>query len=225
MPAFFRCKLSIVSLNGSNKYIHRVKIAIFVTMNYLAHAFLSNNNKDLLVGNFIADHVTGNNFSDYSPQIIEGIILHRRIDAFTDAHTHFKKSKRVFYTGFEKYSGILIDIYFDYFLAKNFLYHSNIALDIFSENVYKIYTAHETILPKSSARFLGYVVKNNIYSAYATAQGIERVLYHLSQRINHKVKLNDSIPLFLANEAELQANFEAFIADIKNEFLTKPEKS
>jgi acyl carrier protein phosphodiesterase len=190
-------------------------------MNYLAHAFLSNNDKDLLIGNFIADHIRGNNFNHYSPQIIEGIHLHRRIDAFTDAHANFKQSKRVFYKGFEKYSGILIDIYFDYFLAKNFLHHSSIALDVFSENVYKIYTAHETILPKSSTRFLGYVVKNNVYTAYATTQGIEKVLYHLSQRINHKVKLNDSIPLFLANEAELQTNFEVFMADAKNEFLKK----
>jgi acyl carrier protein phosphodiesterase len=193
-------------------------------MNYLAHAFLSNNNKDLLIGNFIADHVRGNDFNAYSPEVIEGIHLHRRIDAFTDAHAHFKKSKRIFYVGFERYSGILIDIYFDYFLAKKFLYHSNITLETFSENVYKIYAAHDTILPKSSARFLEYVVKNNIYTAYGTTQGIERVLYHLSQRINHEIKLNDSIPLFLANEVELQANFDEFMVDIKNEFLTSNER-
>ncbi len=220
MPTFFGCKKRYIVLDGRDKYIHRIKIGIFVAMNYLAHAFLSNNNKDLLVGNFIADHVRGNNFDGFSPQIIEGIYLHRRIDAFADAHTQFKKSKRIFYTSYEKYSGILIDIYFDYFLAKSFISHSNIALHVFSENVYKIYTEHNAILPKSSMQFLGYVIKNDIYTAYSSIQGIEKVLRHLSHRINHRVMLNDSIPLFLENEKELQANFEVFVDEAKQEFLT-----
>ena len=80
-------------------------------MNYLAHAFLSNNDSNLLIGNFIADHLRGNDFKNYSPQIIEGIHLHRKIDSFTDSHLNFKASKRLFYIGYERYSGILIDIY------------------------------------------------------------------------------------------------------------------
>ena len=84
-------------------------------MNYLAHAFLSNNDRDLLIGNFIADHLRGNDFKDHKPEIIEGIYMHRKIDTFTDSHPNFKASKRLFYNGYERYSGILIDIYFDYF--------------------------------------------------------------------------------------------------------------
>src|SRR6476646_3841157 len=146
-------------------------------MNYLAHAFLSNNQKDLLVGNFIADHVRGNNFKEFPPEIVEGIRLHRRIDAFTDAHPLFKNSKRIFYDGFEKYSGILVDIYFDYFLAKNFSAYSSRPLDVFSKNVYEVYTNHAPLLPKSSSGFLDYVIRNDIYKAYSDLDGIEKVLY------------------------------------------------
>jgi acyl carrier protein phosphodiesterase len=188
-------------------------------MNYLAHAFLSNNDKDLLVGNFIADHVRGNNFQPFTTEIIEGIYLHRRIDAFTDAHPEFKKSKRIFYEGFEKYSGILVDIYFDHFLAKNFDAFSNIPLNAFSKNVYNIYTQHEHILPKSSSGFLEYVIKNNIYSAYAGIDGIERVLYHLSHRIKHNVRMDGSIKLFKENETQLFENFTLLFNDAVKEFI------
>lgn len=187
-------------------------------MNYLAHAYLSNNDKDLLIGNFIADHVRGNEFSEFSEKIIEGIRLHRRIDTFTDAHPEFKKSKRLFYDGFEKYSGVLVDIYFDHLLAKNFDQHSKTNLESFSRNVYQIYIAHQHLIPQSSSRFLEYVISNNVYHAYADINGIERVLNHLSHRIKHKAQLDQSVSLFKQHEAELQFNFDHFLIDLKSEF-------
>ena len=188
-------------------------------MNYLAHAFLSNNNRDLLIGNFIADHVRGNHFENLPPEIVEGIRLHRCIDSFTDAHPNFKASKRFFYKGFEKYSGVLVDIYFDYFLAKNFEKHSGILLPAFSENVYKVYIGCEHLLPQSSSRFLNYVVKNNIYTAYGSTYGIQQVLFHLSNRINHRVQLDESVILLKTNETALEENFNRFFEDVVLEFL------
>jgi acyl carrier protein phosphodiesterase len=190
-------------------------------MNYLAHAFLSGDNKDLLIGNFIADHVRGNDYKNYPPAIIEGILLHRKIDTFTDTHPEFKKSKRVFYNGFERHSGILVDIYFDYFLAKNFEKYSGEPLKVFSEKVYKVYGEYEQMLPKSSSNFLGYLIKNNIYHSYSTVEGIEKVLFHLSQRIRHNVKLHDSIKILLENEKELESNFNSFFTEVTTEFNTK----
>jgi acyl carrier protein phosphodiesterase len=187
-------------------------------MNYLAHAFLSKNDDHLLIGNFIADHLRGNDFSAYTPRIIEGIHLHRKIDNFTDTHTEFKKSKRIFYNGFEKYSGVLVDIYFDHLLAKNFLKHSKEDLYSFAKKVYEVYTNHQHLIPASSSRFLEYVIQNNIYYSYSTIQGIEKVLFHLSHRIKHGVQLNNSVVLFNKHEKELQENFDAFFKDVMNEF-------
>lgn len=189
-------------------------------MNYLAHSFLSYNNPGLIIGNFIADHIHGNHFESFPEHIKDGIKLHRRIDTFTDAHEKFKESKRYFYEGYEKYSGILIDIYFDHLLAKNFNMYSAISLDTYCKNIYKIYTAHIDILPKESAGFLNYVLENNIYTSYSKIEGIERVLYHLSHRINHGVWLNRSIELFNQHESQLQKNFEAFFKDSQREFNT-----
>ncbi len=188
-------------------------------MNYLAHAFLSGRDEDLIIGNFIADHIRGNQFNHYPPSIIEGIYLHRNIDSFTDSHPAFKASKRVFYDGFERHSGILIDIYFDYFLAKDFFNYSGEHLNQFSQTVYGIYQKSSPLLPPGSQRFLEYVLRNNIYTSYADLAGIGQVLMHLSQRIKHGVKLHESVEIFTKNEAALHDNFQAFFKDARLQFL------
>jgi acyl carrier protein phosphodiesterase len=187
-------------------------------MNYLAHAFLSNNDKDLLIGNFIADHVRGSDLSRFPESIAKGIYLHRRIDSFTDDHPAFKSCKRLFYDGFNRHSGILVDIYYDHLLARNFGSYSNEALDVFSKKVYGIYSENEVHFPQSSSGFLAYAIKNNIYTAYGSTEGIERVLTHLSQRIRHGVDLEKSLELFMKNEKEIFHLFESFFREALAEF-------
>jgi len=187
-------------------------------MNYLAHALLSSYSEQLQIGNFIADHLRGNNFSHLPTEIIAGVHMHRQIDYFTDNHAIFKASKRFFYKDFEKYSGILIDIYFDHLLARNFENYFHLSLSTFSSEVYAIYQRHIHHLPDSSQRFLGYVISNNVYESYAKQTGITTVLEHLSKRINHGVRLNDSISVFLKHEQELEENFSFFFQDIQTQF-------
>jgi acyl carrier protein phosphodiesterase len=188
-------------------------------MNYLAHAFLSRNDKNLLLGNFIADHIRGNDFSAYPDEIISGINLHREIDAFTDTHPEFRRSKRLFYEGFEKHSGILVDIYFDHLLASNFSEYCGIPLEVFADRTYKVYTDYYAQLPLSSARFLDYVTKNKIYTSYANPEGIQKVLFDLSQRIKHGVRLDDSMKLFLNHKGLLENYFRIFFRDAVKTFL------
>lgn len=187
-------------------------------MNYLAHAFLSGNDPGLLVGNFVADHIRGNELADYSNEIRNGIMLHRRIDSFTDSHNGFRKAKRLFYDGFERHSGILVDIYFDHLLARDFKNYAAVPLDAFSRNVYAVYEKHRPILPAGSGRFLDYLIRNNVYQSYATEEGIGTVLNHLSHRIRHGVELDESIYLFRSKKSELETQFIAFMADLRREF-------
>ena len=188
-------------------------------MNYLAHAYLSGSNDALLVGNFIADHLRGNDFSAFPAGVIEGIKLHRQIDTFTDAHPEFKQAKRLFYEGYEKHSGILVDIYFDHLLGKYFDRFSPLGLAAFSQQVYRVYTSHSELLPTGSSRFLDYVIRNNIYHAYSEPEGISTVLFHLSQRIRHNVNLHESMLLFNAHQDTMKLHFERFMNDIVTEFL------
>jgi acyl carrier protein phosphodiesterase len=190
-------------------------------MNYLAHALLSGNDHDLLVGNFIADHVRNSEMAQLPAGVIEGIMMHRRIDAFTDAHPAFRAAKRYFYKDFEKYSGILVDIYFDHLLAVRFPEYSKVPLNDFARSVYVIYDAHRALLPAGSARFLDYVRNNNIYHAYADRDGIQRVLMHLSSRIRHDVRLDRSFPAFEAHEEGLQTLFSSCFSDAIELFAKK----
>lgn len=183
-------------------------------MNYLAHAFLSFNNEPITVGNFIADHIKLADAGHLPPEIKQGVLLHRRIDYFTDTHPLFIKSKRNFYDGFERYSGVLVDIYYDYLLAKNFDKFSDVKLDAFTKNIYSVLQNNTHHLPDSSKGFLNYVLQNDTFYEYSKIEGIEMVLKHLSYRINHGIFLNESVPLFLQYEKSIEEDFLNFFEDL-----------
>lgn len=187
-------------------------------MNYLAHALLSHYDPELLLGNFIADHLRGNDFSSYPEGVIQGIKMHREIDSFTDAHPKFKASKRYFYKNFEKYSGILVDIYFDHLLASNFTSFHKQPLSEFNKKIYQTYTENLDLMPESSSRFLAYVLKNNVYSQYAELDGIKQVLSHLSYRIGHTVRLENSTLDYIEKREEFEQNFFLFMKELRVEF-------
>ncbi len=183
-------------------------------MNYLAHAFLSFNNEHITIGNFIADHIKLADADKLPPEIKKGVLIHRRIDYFTDTHPLFIKSKRHFYEGFERYSGVLVDIYYDYILAKNFDKYSEVGLEPFVKNIYSVLEKNKEHLPESSIGFLNYVLQRNTFFEYSKIEGIELVLQHLSYRINHGVFLNESLPLFLKYEKEIEEEFIDFFEDL-----------
>ena len=96
------------------------------------------------------------------------MLLHRRIDYFTDTHPLFIKSKRNFYEGFERYSSVLVDIYYDYLLAKNFEKFSDVSLDVFTKNIYVVLQKNKQYLPESALGFLNYVIKNNTEKTFTS---------------------------------------------------------
>ncbi|MDC1489988.1 ACP phosphodiesterase, partial [Flavobacteriaceae bacterium] len=105
-------------------------------MNFLAHVYLSEDNFSLAIGNLIADRVKGKDLTNFSPMIQKGILLHRKIDAFTDHHSLFKECVSILFPFYRHYSRVIIDMYFDHFLASNWdKYHSK-NLKVFSNEFY-----------------------------------------------------------------------------------------
>ena len=105
-------------------------------MNFLAHLYLSKNNKNILIGNFIADAVKGSDFKKFPEEIQAGILLHREIDNYTDTHLIVRNSKRRLNLHYRHYKGVIIDIFYDHFLAKNWHQYSETPLAVYAENVY-----------------------------------------------------------------------------------------
>jgi len=192
-------------------------------LNYLAHSFLSFQNTDLIIGNFIADSIQGNRFDGLTEGIIKGISLHRKIDTYTDAHPIFLTSKHRFSKDFDKYSGVLMDIIYDHYLAKNFEQYSSLSLQNHADGIYDILKNNHDFLPEHAKRFYGYMTERNILFHYSSIEGIQTVLTHLSNRIRNRFELQLAIPILEANYQEIEEEFFIFFKDLQAFCKEQPE--
>ncbi len=193
------------------------------SLNYLAHSFLSFQKTDLIIGNFIADSIQGNRFEGLTEGIIKGITLHRKIDVFTDSHPIFLTSKRRFSKDFDKYSGVLMDIFYDHYLAKNFKVYSPLSLQEHADGIYDLLKLNYEYLPESAKRFYGYMTERNILFHYSSLKGIETVLTHLSNRIRNRFELQLAVPMLEKYYLEIEEEFFIFFNDLQAFCKTQPE--
>src|SRR5688500_15033522 len=143
-------------------------------MNYLAHAFLSFNDPEILVGNMISDFVKGNKKFDYPMRIQAGIMLHRIIDTFTDDHPATKEAKEFFRPHYRLYSGAFIDVVYDHFLATDVTVFSESSLFDFSQQVYSSLEENKQWLPERFAAMLPYMRAQNWLVNYRTLWGTQK---------------------------------------------------
>jgi len=183
-------------------------------MNFLAHLYLSKNDTNIMIGNFIADHIKGNKYEGFSKEIQQGIFLHREIDTFTDAHAIVRKSKRRLHERYRHYDGVIIDIFYDYFLAKNWSEYSVIPLDVYTDSVNKLFNKISAELPVKSQNFIKYMIEYNILFNYQFKDGIERVLKGMNSRTKGKSKMNLAIEDLRNLEAEFEQDFTFFFKDL-----------
>lgn len=162
-------------------------------MNFLAHAFLAGDDEGLIVGNFIADSVKGSKWKEYDLAIQRGILLHRKIDEFTDSHPQVLIGKRRLYHNFSKYSPVIMDIFLDHFLASNFNRYSNKNLEQFALNFYSILKKNETSFNDYASNVLFYMQKHNWLLNYSNIQGIEQTLVGMTKRSKSPFNLYESI--------------------------------
>lgn len=151
-------------------------------MNFLAHLYLSGNSTELMIGNFIGDSVKGKNYKKYSNGIIEGITLHRKIDTYTDNHQIVMKSKIRLRPNYHKYAGVIVDVFYDHFLAANWIDYSPVPLYEYAQSVYNIMTDNLNNLPERTKEMLPYMVLGNWLVRYAKIDGIDRALKGMATR-------------------------------------------
>lgn len=190
-------------------------------MNFLAHLFLSENNTNIMIGNFIADHIKGNQFSHFDEEIQQGILLHREIDTFTDAHPIVRKSKRRLHKRYGHYGGVIIDIFYDYFLAKNWIQYSEIPLALFTSAIYKLFQNKSSELPVKSQNFINYMIEYNILYNYQFKNGIAKVLNGMNQRTKGKSQMNLAIEDLELLQSEFENDFTLFFRDLQAFTKTK----
>ncbi|WP_370227978.1 ACP phosphodiesterase [Mesoflavibacter sp.] len=185
-------------------------------MNYLAHIYLSGNNKMVTIGNFIADGIRGKKYKTYPIEVQKGILLHRQIDTFTDAHPTVRQSTKKLHKNYGHYSGIIVDILYDHFLAKNWSKYSDVLLEDYAENFYQILTENIEILPQRILKMMPHLISGNWLLSYATKEGIAKVLDGMNKRTKNRSQMNlatKELDLFYDEfEAEFTSFFEELIA-------------
>jgi acyl carrier protein phosphodiesterase len=189
-------------------------------MNYLAHVFLSGDNEEIAIGNFIGDYVKGENFKKYSEKVKKGILLHRNIDRYTDRNITVRKSKSLLKKKYGKYSGIIVDIFYDHFLAKNWHKFSSLPLNTFTEKFHKILNKYFEILPEDVKRFVPSFINNNWIGTYKSVEGIGMVLKRMSDVTTLPDETDYAIKILKSNYNELEDDFLDFFPELAK-YVTK----
>lgn len=184
-------------------------------MNFLAHIYLSGNNDLLKIGNFMADSIRGNHYLDYPDELRKGILLHRYIDTFTDAHPIYRKSKHRLHEKYGHYSGVIMDIVYDHYLAKNWATYSDVSLEEYAATFYKLLQDNYDILTEKTQKMIPYMIARNWLVAYATLEGLETILFQMDYRTKHRANMQEAIVEIQLFNKEFEEEFRLFFEELR----------
>jgi len=183
-------------------------------MNYLSHIYLSGESEEIKLGNFIGDFVKGQQFLKYPPNVAKGILLHRQIDSFTDSHHLVNECIMKLRPGFGKYSGIVIDIFLDHFLAVNWSHYSFEKLPSFTKRFHAILLSNFFQLPSQVKMFLPFLIQNKRLQSYASFQGIEKTLRIMVQHTSLPAETEFAIKILEEEYPFFNHAFNQFFPEI-----------
>ncbi len=176
-------------------------------MNFLFHMLLSGADEQILVGNFMGDFVKGPLLERFPEGIRRGLKLHRSIDSFASRNELFQCSRRRIDPHYGLYRGVLVDLFYDHFLVKEWNRWSDETLDIYLARSRRIIEQHRTELPERLQRIVP-MIFDELLPSYGTLSGIGNALERMSRRVSREN------PLAVA-EAELELNYDGLLADFR----------
>lgn len=184
-------------------------------MNYLAHAYLSFGDPDILSGNMISDFVKGKKKFDYTARIQMGITLHRKIDEYTDTHPAMRQAKEYLKKTAGAYAGAFVDIIYDHFLANDAYEFEEGALAIFAQNTYLQLESYRSVFPERFQRFFLHMRLQNWLLNYRTTEGIHNSFRGLCHRAKYIHEADPVFEAFLTHYEELKMAYEFFFPHVK----------
>lgn len=184
-------------------------------MNYLAHAYLSFRDPSILAGNMISDYVKGKRKFDYPERVQQGIMLHRQIDQYTDDHPVNRELRRIFSPHYGLYSGPIIDVLLDYFVANDINLFVPQSLMEFSQDVYTMMDSFESIFPERFSRMFPYMKSQNWLYHYQFEEGVRNSLGGLARRAKYIRETETAFRLYIQHRDTIQAGYNEFFPDLK----------
>lgn len=185
-------------------------------MNYLAHAYLSFEQPGILTGNMISDFVKGKKRYDFPPEIQLGIALHREIDRFTDSHPATREAKNIFRPAYRLYSGSLVDVINDHFLATDENEFSEESFRLFSIKTYNLLDGYAGFFPEKFGRMYPYMKNQNWLYNYRYRRGIEKSLGGVVRRSRYMTESDTAFRLFNEHYDMLRQCYRSFFPEVKN---------
>jgi len=180
-------------------------------MNHLAHLLLAGDDPALQLGALLGDHVRGDvAASGYSDAVCRGILLHRKIDSWTDQHPLLAQARALFQPPLRRYAGIMLDVYFDHLLSLHWHRHSDLSLAQFNLHTLALLDQQHHLLPSGLQRFHRYASSTNVLARYAEPAMLQRVFVGIGQRLTRANPLAQALPALQQHDATLQQLFNAF---------------
>ena len=183
-------------------------------MNFLAHLYLSGDDDDLIIGNFIADMVKGQKINGYSRGIVQGILLHRQIDVFTDNHPVVRQSKDRLRNKYRLFAGVIVDMYYDHFLAKNWSDYSKHSLKEYAGRAYDLLQKHENMLPERARFILPFMIENNWLVNYAIPENMSRYFGGMARRTAFVSGMENAVEDLLKHYQLFEEEFKTFFPEL-----------
>lgn len=185
-------------------------------MNFLAHLYLSGNIPEIMVGNFIGDFVRGRNVYDqFHYNIALGIELHRLIDEFTDSHLVVLESKKRLRPKYRHYAPVIVDVFYDHFLAIHWTDYHPQSLPDFANYAYMQLENHDDILPERVLQMMPYMIQGNWLVNYAKSEGIHRALSGMSRRTPYISKMEEAVHDLKEYYTDFDNEFSQFFPELK----------
>jgi acyl carrier protein phosphodiesterase len=189
-------------------------------MNWLAHIFLSEPNVESRLGNLLGDLVKGQDLDRLDRNLRRGVDRHYAIDRFTDSHVTVKTSKQRIDREYSKFAGILIDVFYDHFLAKNWSLYSDTILSDFTVEVYHSFRNYPGEIPPLAKEAIDFIIDGDWLSSYQHFSGIENALMRLDDRIKarmgDRIKLVDAMSILDREYINLDRDFNSFFPELQH---------
>ncbi|MCB1886395.1 MAG: DUF479 domain-containing protein [Rhodocyclaceae bacterium] len=183
-------------------------------MNFLAHAFLARHEPALRVGGLAGDFVKGHLPAGLPPDLARGVALHRAIDGFADRHPAFQASRRRVAEGRRRYAGVLVDMFYDHLLARDWAEHADEPLAHFCADTYRLADARLAALPEGFARVLPTMRAGDWLASYRAPEAVADALARMSRhRIRRDNPLGEGFVDFELAADGFAADFRDFLPD------------
>ena len=183
-------------------------------MNYLAHLYLAGPEPEALLGALMGDFVKGPLGERYPPAIGRALALHRRIDTFTDAHPVTARSRARVSPGRRRFAGIMVDLFYDHFLARDWDEHAEEPLDAFTSRVYALLDRHVALLPERLRSIAPRMGQFDWLGSYARIESVHAALDRMSLRITRENTLAGAAEELEVNYSAFEVDFRAFFPDV-----------